>query len=88
MLAGDSQRRGLVGQYRSAEPGAAPDSGPSYPATWPVRLGPFGVPIDNMWTRGPLFIASIQALDDAMGSNHRGILAELSLAEGMPAPTH
>ena len=55
--------------------------GPAYPATWPVRLGPLGVPIDNMWTRGPLYIASIRALDDAMGSNHRGLIAELSLAE-------
>lgn len=55
--------------------------GPSYPATWPVRLGPFGVPIDNMWTRGPLFISSIEALDDSMGSNHRGIMATLSLAQ-------
>jgi len=54
---------------------------PAYPATWPIRLGPFGVPIDNMWTRGPLFISSIYALPDAMGSNHRGIMAELSLAE-------
>jgi len=58
--------------------------GPSYPATWPVPLGPLGVPIDNMWTRGPLFISSIHALDDAMGSNHRGIFAEVSVT-GPPA---
>lgn len=59
---------------------------PSYPATWPVRLGAFGVPIDNMWTRGPLFISSIHSLDDSMGSNHRGIIAELSLADMPIAP--
>ncbi len=59
---------------------------PYYPATWPVRLGPLGVPIDNMWTRGPLFISSIYALPDSMGSNHRGIMAELSLAEPATAP--
>ena len=59
---------------------------PYYPATWPVRLGPLGVPIDNMWTRGPLFIKSIQALPDSMGSNHRGIMAELSLAEPSGSP--
>jgi len=59
--------------------------GPAYPATWPVRLGPLGVPIDNMWTRGPLYISSIHALDDAMGSNHRGLMAELALAE-TPTP--
>lgn len=54
---------------------------PYYPATWPVRLGPLGVPIDNMWTRGPLYISSIYAIDDPLGSNHRGLMAELSLAE-------
>jgi endonuclease/exonuclease/phosphatase (EEP) superfamily protein YafD len=59
---------------------------PYYPATWPIRLGPLGVPIDNMFTRGPLFISSIHALDDSMGSNHRGIMAELSLAETPDVP--
>jgi endonuclease/exonuclease/phosphatase (EEP) superfamily protein YafD len=59
---------------------------PYYPATWPVRLGPFGVPIDNMWTRGPLYISSIEALPDAMGSNHRGLMAELSLAASASLP--
>lgn len=29
---------------------------PRYPATWPVRLGEFGVPIDNMFTRAPALI--------------------------------
>lgn len=51
-----------------------------YPATWPVALGPLGVPIDNMFTRDGLFIDSLKALDDAMGSNHRGLIAELSIA--------
>ena len=54
--------------------------GPSYPATWPVRLGPLGVPIDNIFTRAPLMITEVNALDDAMGSNHRGLLAEIALA--------
>lgn len=59
---------------------------PYYPATWPVRLGPVGVPIDNMWTRGPLYISSIYALEDPLGSNHRGLMAELSLAETASEP--
>lgn len=59
---------------------------PYYPATWPVRLGPLGVPIDNMWTRGPLYISSIYALEDPIGSNHRGLMAELSLAEAASVP--
>lgn len=59
---------------------------PYYPATWPVRLGPLGVPIDNMWTRGPLYISSIYALEDPLGSNHRGLMAELSLAQTASVP--
>lgn len=54
---------------------------PAYPATWPVRLGPAGVPIDNVFTRSGLVIESLRALDDAMGSNHRGLWAEISLAQ-------
>lgn len=53
----------------------------TYPATWPVALGPLGVPIDNMFTRDGLFIDSIRSLDDSMGSNHRGLIAELSIAQ-------
>ncbi|OEO30287.1 hypothetical protein VW23_022095 [Devosia insulae DS-56] len=54
--------------------------GSSYPATWPVRLGPVGVPIDNVFTRAPLVITEVNALGDSMGSNHRGLLAEIRLA--------
>lgn len=59
--------------------------GPAYPATWPVPLGPAGVPIDNIFTRAPLLVTSVTALPDAMGSNHRGITAEIALA-APPAP--
>jgi endonuclease/exonuclease/phosphatase (EEP) superfamily protein YafD len=56
--------------------------GPAYPATWPVRLGPLGVPIDNVFTGAPLVIEQIEALDDGMGSNHRGLMAEIGLVGG------
>lgn len=56
--------------------------GPFYPATWPVRLGPLGVPIDNVFTRAPLVIEQVDAIGDAMGSNHRGLIAEIALAGG------
>ncbi len=52
---------------------------PFYPATWPVRLGALGVPIDNMFTRGTARINSIAATPDALGSNHRGLLATIGL---------
>lgn len=55
--------------------------GPAYPASWPVRAGPLGVPIDNVFTRGPLVITEIEALPDSMGSNHRAIKATVSVAE-------
>lgn len=53
--------------------------GPFYPATWPVRLGPLGVPIDNVFTRAPLVLENVAAMADSMGSNHRGLMAEIAL---------
>jgi endonuclease/exonuclease/phosphatase (EEP) superfamily protein YafD len=52
-------------------------TGPVYPATWPVELGPFGVPIDNMFTRGGLLIEDIHSIP-LLGSNHRGLAAKLA----------
>ena len=50
---------------------------PNYPATWPVELGAAAVPIDNMFTRDGARIDSIEAVPDAMGSNHRSLLARV-----------
>jgi endonuclease/exonuclease/phosphatase (EEP) superfamily protein YafD len=51
---------------------------PRYPGTWPVSLGPAGVPIDNMFTRGPAAIRTIEATG-GYGSNHLGLIGELDL---------
>ncbi len=56
---------------------------PRFPATWPVRLGPLGVPIDNMFSRDGALIESIDALDSSIGSNHRVSLAQIAI---MPPP--
>ncbi|KFC62708.1 AP endonuclease family 1 domain protein [Devosia sp. LC5] len=53
---------------------------PRYPSTWPVRLAEFGVPIDNMFTRGALRIDEIGAMPSNFGSNHRGLLAQVNFA--------
>ena len=80
LLAGDfnaaawSDNIARLARWRALAPG------PSYPATWPVDLGPLGVPIDNVFTRAPLVITGIEATDDALGSNHRGLIAEVALA--------
>ncbi len=52
---------------------------PVYPPTWPVKFGGLGVPIDNVFTRGEARIEAIQSTPDALGSNHRGLLAVISL---------
>ncbi|NMA99081.1 MAG: hypothetical protein GX970_13390 [Phyllobacteriaceae bacterium] len=44
--------------------------GPWTPATWPVRAGPLGVPIDNVFTRGSARLLTLEAGDN-LGSNHR-----------------
>lgn len=53
--------------------------GPSHPATWPVRVGALGVPIDNMFTRGDARILGIAAGADSFGSNHRFLRATVGL---------
>ncbi|QDZ10840.1 endonuclease/exonuclease/phosphatase family protein [Devosia ginsengisoli] len=52
---------------------------PGYPATWPVRIAPLGVPIDNMFTHGPVLIREIAPTPEAFGSNHLGLLATVDL---------
>lgn len=52
--------------------------GPTQPPTWPVRLRSFGVPIDNIFTRGAAQIITIAAGENH-GSNHRPLRAEIGL---------
>jgi endonuclease/exonuclease/phosphatase (EEP) superfamily protein YafD len=52
--------------------------GPSQPATWPVRLGPLGVPIDNVFTRGTAQLITLEAGEN-YGSNHRPLWARVGL---------
>lgn len=52
--------------------------GPWQPATWPVRLGPLGVPIDNIFTRGTAQLLSLEAGENH-GSNHRPLWAVVGL---------
>lgn len=51
---------------------------PRYPSTWPVELGDFGVPIDNIFTRAPALVQDI-APSPPLGSNHRGLLARIGI---------
>lgn len=67
----------------SADTGLVPP--PSHPATWPVRAGDLGVPIDNMFTRGDVLIEDIVAPADSYGSNHRALQARVSL-RAAPTP--
>lgn len=53
--------------------------GPRYPATWPVEFGAFGVPIDNIFTKGDARILAIAAGEDSFGSNHRYLTARIGI---------
>ncbi|ODT67925.1 MAG: hypothetical protein ABS75_22365 [Pelagibacterium sp. SCN 63-23] len=52
--------------------------GPWAPATWPVRLGPLGVPIDNVFTRGNARLTTLESGDN-YGSNHRPLWADVAI---------
>lgn len=46
------------------------------PSTWPTEAGRFGIAIDHVFARAPLTLTSVTRIDDAMGSNHYGLMAE------------
>ncbi len=52
---------------------------PRFPATWPVRAGALGVPIDNIFSRDGALIEDISATDSSIGSNHRGLVARIAI---------
>lgn len=53
-------------------------------ATWPAAAGGLGVPIDQMLVRGGATLAQLAPWGAELGSNHRGLLAEVTLA----VPSH
>ncbi len=52
--------------------------GPWPAATWPVRLGPLGVPIDNVFTSGNARLITLEA-GESIGSNHRPLRAQVGI---------
>ncbi len=49
------------------------------PATWPIKARDFGIGIDHVLARPPLRLKSVERIDDNMGSNHFGLIAEFAL---------
>ncbi|MBP2444478.1 endonuclease/exonuclease/phosphatase (EEP) superfamily protein YafD [Rhizobium leguminosarum] len=52
------------------------------PATWPVGASLLGIAIDHIFARAPLHLTSLKRLDDSLGSNHSGLIAEFVLDKG------
>jgi endonuclease/exonuclease/phosphatase (EEP) superfamily protein YafD len=51
--------------------------GPMPVATWPAAIGGLGVPIDHIFTRAPVVVERIAPLPGDLGSNHRGLVAQI-----------
>jgi endonuclease/exonuclease/phosphatase (EEP) superfamily protein YafD len=49
------------------------------PATWPVKAGGLGIAIDHVLARPPLHLSSVRRMEDSIGSNHFGLVAEIAL---------
>jgi len=49
------------------------------PATWPVEAGIFGIPIDHIYTSKAIIPLSLTRLEDDYGSNHYGLVADLTI---------
>ncbi|MCB1353646.1 MAG: endonuclease/exonuclease/phosphatase family protein [Rhodobacteraceae bacterium] len=54
--------------------------GPKEPATWPIRAGRWGVPIDHIFASPPLVIRETHRIENNYGSNHFGIYSDIVLA--------
>ncbi len=79
VVAGDFNAAPWSGNLRRLMRDAALMPAPWHPATWPADLGPLGVPIDNVFTRAPALVETIEAIPDPLGSNHRGLEAVIRL---------
>lgn len=49
------------------------------PASWPIGAGGLGIGIDHVLARPPLRLKTVERIDDNMGSNHFGLMAEFAL---------
>ncbi|WFR94204.1 endonuclease/exonuclease/phosphatase family protein [Rhizobium tumorigenes] len=50
------------------------------PATWPIEAGALGIAIDHVFARPPLQLKSVRRIEDAMGSNHYGLITDFTIA--------
>jgi endonuclease/exonuclease/phosphatase (EEP) superfamily protein YafD len=79
MLSGDFNASSLAPNMRSFLNWTDLRTAGYEPATWPIRAGMFGVAIDHVYVRAPLKIKSLTQLPEPLGSNHYGLLAEISI---------
>jgi len=49
------------------------------PASWPIKARRFGISIDHVLARSPLRLKSVKRIEDNMGSNHFGLMAEFTI---------
>jgi len=49
------------------------------PASWPIKAVRFGISIDHVLARPPLRLKSVKRIEDNMGSNHFGLMAEFTI---------
>lgn len=79
ILSGDFNASSLASNVRWFLRDAGLKTAEREPATWPVQAGWAGVPIDHIFVRPPVGIVSLERLPDAVGSNHYGLVAEVSV---------
>ncbi len=64
--------------------GANVDWAYGYIPTWPVWAPKAGIPIDHILTDGGIIARHVNSPEDALGSNHRPVLATFALPGGAP----
>lgn len=82
VLAGDLNATPWSAAYRRLTESAGFAGRSWSPASWPVWLGPFGVPIDHVLVTPPARVLSLES-GPRSGSDHRPVLATVALPPGI-----
>ena len=51
------------------------------PKTWPIEAGRFGIAIDHVFARAPVYLGWVRNPDSNYGSNHQGLIADFVIGK-------
>ncbi|WP_176085461.1 endonuclease/exonuclease/phosphatase family protein [Martelella sp. HB161492] len=84
ILAGDFNSSILAGDVQTFLKQLGLHTAAHEPRTWPISAPSLGLAIDHILVRPPAHIDSIHRIEDNFGSNHYGLMADISVESQKP----